>query len=96
MGRFFRKFIDRHKRGFEWIGFDGLLNSETSALLTLTLMIFFKPLLSMLITIIIVFGKCTLDEFHNHDDEFHDFICACMGALFGLIIGISIGSLILL
>lgn len=76
-----------NKRGLEWLGTDGLLNMETSALLTIFFMIFFPICWSMMFSAIVVLGKCLLDKSRGHQNEMHDFICALIGVLVGAILG---------
>ena len=76
-----------NKRGLEWLGVDGILNMETSALLTIFFMIFFPVCWSMMFSAIVVLGKCLLDKSRGHKNEMHDFICALIGVLVGAILG---------
>jgi hypothetical protein len=81
---------ERNKKGFKWIGYDGLINMESSALLTIFFMIFFPKFISMLLTALIVIGKCIIDKRNGHEQELHDFICAFVGIAFGAILGLMI------
>ena len=80
--------LDLDKKGKNWIGTDGLLNIETSALITLVLMFFFPAFWSMLFGFIIILVKCLLDKSKGHEDEEHDLICATVGVIIGAIIGL--------
>lgn len=82
--------VDLDKKGKKWIGIDGFLNMETSALITLVLMIFFPICWSMLFGFIIVLVKCLLDKSKGHEDEEHDLICAAIGVIIGATIGLMI------
>jgi heme/copper-type cytochrome/quinol oxidase subunit 2 len=84
---FFTKVTDNLKKGYEWLGTDGIINMETSALLMMIFMVFFPIFWSAIITFIIVIGKCTLDKTRNRENEMHDFICAIIGILVGVILG---------
>lgn len=76
--------------GRKWIGYDGLLNMETFALITLFFMIFLKPFLSSLISLVIGLVKCYNDYKNGHKNEKHDLICIGIGIIFGCIIGIAL------
>ena len=82
--------IELDKQGRKWIGIDGLLNIETSALLTIFLMIFFKPLLSVIISFILVFAKCFFDKSRGSVNEKHDLLCAAIGVIVGCLLAIGL------
>lgn len=82
--------IELDKQGRKWIGIDGLLNMETSALLTIFLMIFFKPLLSVIISFILVFAKCFFDKSRGSVNEKHDLLCAAIGVIAGCLLAIGL------
>lgn len=91
----FDRTIERSKEGIDWIGTDGLLNMESSALLTIFLMIFFSPIISVLISLGLVFTKCLIDNKNGHAGEKHDFICAVVGVVAGVILGATTMSIVL-
>lgn len=97
---FFNKIIDYFKesfeRGYKWIGMDGLVNMETSALLVLFFLLLFPAIWASVITLVIVVGKCVLDEKRGSEKETHDFICSVIGIVIGLIIGIAHAAVALL
>jgi hypothetical protein len=78
---------DTGKNGAKWIGTDGIITMETSALLVLFLMIFFTPMWSMAFSFVIVSGKCLIDRKRGSHKEKHDFICALVGVVMGVILG---------
>ena len=84
---FFIKVKDKVVTGYKWIGTDGLLNMETSALLVMLFMLFFPVFWASLLTFIVVIGKCALDKSRGRENEKHDFICAIVGILVGIILG---------
>lgn len=73
--------------GYKWLGTDGVINMETSALLMIVFMLFFPIFWSAILTFIIVIGKCALDKSRGSEKEKHDFICSLIGILFGVILG---------
>lgn len=88
MNNFFNEIKESLIRGYKWIGTDGIINMETSALLMIVLMLFFPIFWSAFITFFSVITKCTFDKTNGHKDETHDFICAMIGVLVGLILGV--------
>lgn len=86
-----RDFVEKikmlYRSGVQWIGTDGLINTETSALLTIFLMIFFQVIWAAVISFTIVMLKCILDKTRGHHNEKRDFICAIVGVLVGAILG---------
>jgi hypothetical protein len=88
--KFLKSILDLDKKGRKWIGNDGLLNMETSALLVLVLMFFLPALWSFIFGFIIVVIKCLLDKSKGHDKEMHDLICATIGLIIGTFIGLLI------
>lgn len=86
-----KSFLDKvkyaYRLGVKWIGTDGLLNMETSALITIFLMIFFPVLWATILTFVGVMLKCILDKSRGHENEKHDFVCALIGVLVGAILG---------
>lgn len=87
MDTFNEKLKNLHQKGKKWIGVDGLMCIETSALLTILLMIFFNPYWSMAFSAIVGIAKSTLDKSHGHENETHDLICCIFGIVLGAIIG---------
>lgn len=85
-----QKIIEFDKQGRKWIGVDGLLNMETSALLTIFLMIFFKPILSVIVSFILVFAKCFFDKTRGSKKEKHDLLCAAIGVIVGCLLAIGV------
>ena len=84
---FFKNVKTKMKDGYKWLGNDGIINMESSALLMIVLMLFFPIFWSAIITFLIVIGKCVLDKSRGHENEKHDLICAIIGILFGVILG---------
>ena len=84
---FFNGIKDKLTKGYNWLGTDGIINMETSALLMIVLMVFFPIFWSAILTFIIVVGKCALDKSRGRENEKHDLICSVVGILFGVIIG---------
>jgi len=84
------KIKKQNARGIEWIGIDGLANAESAALLTLFLMMFCSIVWAMAISVFLVMGKCILDKKRGNKNEKHDFICACIGVLVGVILGVAL------
>ena len=84
---FFNKVKDKVVRGYKWIGTDGIINMETSALLVMLFMVFFPVFWASILTFIIVVGKCTFDKTRGRENEKHDFVCAIVGILLGVILG---------
>ena len=76
--------------GRKWIGYDGLLNMETFALITLFFTIFLPSLISAGCAFVIAAFKCICDKKKGRTNEKHDFICAGIGIIFGCILGIGI------
>jgi hypothetical protein len=74
-------------KGYKWLGTDGIINMETSALLVMLFMVFFPVFWSSALTFLIVIGKCALDKSKGRKDEKHDLICAIVGILVGVILG---------
>ena len=83
-------------RGIEWVNVYGLANMETSALLTIFLMLFFPAVWSMVFSIIIVMAKCLNDKKRGSGHECHDFICSIIGVIAGLILGMAHAAVVLL
>ena len=84
------------ERGYKWIGIDGLINMETSALLVMFFLLLFPAIWASFITLVIVVGKCLFDKRRGSDKETHDFICAIIGIIGGLILGIAHTAVVLL
>ena len=82
--------IELDKKGRKWIGIDGLLNMETSVLLTIFFMIFLKPILSVIVSFILVFAKCFFDKTIGSINEKHDLLCAAIGVVFGCLLAIGL------
>lgn len=79
---------EKYKEGKEWIGIDGLINLESSALLMIFLTLLISPVWAALITLIIVAIKCCVDAMNGSSNEKHDFICCIVGILFGIILSL--------
>lgn len=88
--------IQNHIDGYKWLGDDGLINMESSALLTIFFMIFFPIVWSVILTLIVVCAKCAFDKSRGHENEKHDLICACTGVIIGAILGSVHAAVILL
>lgn len=88
--QFFKTLKDHFKKGYKWIGIDGLLNLESSALLVIIFNLIAGQPMSMFLTAIIMLIKSIIDKKNGHLNEVHDFICACIGIVIGSIIGIKI------
>lgn len=84
------RFKAQNKRGVEWIGKDGIINAESAAILTLFFMMFCSTVWAMAISIATVMAKCIFDKTRGHENEKHDFICACIGVLVGAILGFAL------
>lgn len=88
---FFSNLIERVKKGYKWVGTDGLLNFESSALLVILFMVFFPVTWASALTFIIVTLKCSIDKTKGRKGEVHDLICAIIGILTGVILA-SVGG----
>ena len=86
---FFINIKESVRKGYDWLGADGIINMETSALLMIVFMLFFPIFWASILTFILVVGKCTFDKSKGRENEKHDFICAIVGILIGIIIGIA-------
>ena len=84
---FFNGVKDKLIKGYNWLGADGIINMETSALLMIAFMTLLPIFWSAILTFIIVVGKCALDKSRGRENEKHDLICSVVGILFGVIIG---------
>lgn len=84
---FFYSLKDKVCEGYRWLGNDGIINLESSALIVIILMLFFPIIWSAILTLIIMIGKCAFDKSKGKDGEKHDLICAIIGVLFGVILG---------
>ena len=78
---------DKVYEGYKWLGNDGIINLESSALIVIILMLFFPIFWSAIFTFIIMVSKCALDKSKGREDEKHDLVCAVIGILFGVILG---------
>lgn len=85
---FFVNLKDKAVKGYKWVGVDGLLNFETSALLTILFISFFPVAWSTALTFIIVSLKCSLDKTRGRKGELHDLICAVVGISIGVILSL--------
>lgn len=85
-----QKINELDANGRKWIGYDGLLNMETFALITLFFMIFFKAYISAGISLILAIIKCYNDYKKGRSNEKHDLICTGIGIVFGCIIGLAL------
>ena len=86
---FFKKVHDVTVKGYEWIGTDGLLNMETSALLTIVLLIFTSVPWAAAFSFVIVMAKSAYDKSKGHANEAHDIICCVIGITLGVILGMA-------
>lgn len=92
------KVIDAIKRkmkeGYAWMGTDGIINAETSALLFLVLILFFPLVWAIVASVVIVLGKCAMDKKRGSTKEKHDLICCLIGVAFGVILAIGHAAVI--
>lgn len=88
--------IKNHIDGYKWLGDDGIINLESSALLTIFFMILFPIAWSVILTLIVVCAKCAFDKSRGSEKEKHDLICACAGVIIGAILGSVHAAVILL
>ena len=84
---FFNGVKDKLIKGYNWLGADGIINMETSALSMIAFMTLLPIFWSAILTFIIVVGKCALDKSRGRENEKHDLICSVVGILFGVILG---------
>lgn len=77
---------NKTEKGYRWLGNDGIINMETSALLMIIFTLFFPILWSAFLTFLIVLGKCAFDKSRKRDNELHDLICAVIGIIIGIIL----------
>jgi hypothetical protein len=84
---FFSNVKNKLVKGYKWLGIDGIVNMETSALLVMLFMVFFPVFWAAILTFLIVIGKCTFDKSRGRENEKHDFICCIVGILLGVILG---------
>ena len=75
--------------GRKWIGYDGLLNMETFALVAIFFMIFMPTFVSAGVTFLLALAKCYCDKKKGNANEKHDLICSGIGIIFGCIIGLA-------
>ena len=81
---------DSYFRGLKWIGYDGLLNIESFALLIIVLIIFLEYHLAIIFASFVAGLKSFIDYKNGHKNEKHDLICAGLGIIIGFIIVIAI------
>ena len=84
------------KRGIEWTGIDGLANMETAALLVLFLRIMFPFPCCAILSFLIMLVKCLIASRKAHGNEKHDFICAFIGVICGVILSMAHAAVIVL
>jgi hypothetical protein len=84
------------KRGIEWTGSDGLINMETGALLVLFFRIIFPFPCCAVVSFLIMGIKCAFDSCKGHKNEKHDFICAFIGVLCGVMLSMAHAAVIIL
>lgn len=84
------------KRGIEWTGIDGLVNMETAALLVVFLRIMFPFPCCAILSFLIMLLKCVIDSKRGHGNEKHDFICAFIGVVCGVILSMAHAAVIVL
>ena len=82
--------------GYKWLGDDGIINLESSALLTIFFMILFPIVWSVILALIAICAKCAFDKSRGSEKEKHDLICACAGVIIGVILGSVHAAVILL
>lgn len=82
------------KEGYEWMGSDGIINMETSALLFLVLILFLPLMWAIIASFLIVAGKCAMDKKRGSSKEKHDLICCVIGIAFGVILAIGHAAVI--
>lgn len=82
------------KEGYEWMGSDGIINMETSALLFLVLILFLPLMWAVIASFLIVAGKCAMDKKRGSSKEKHDLICCVIGIAFGVILAIGHAAII--
>lgn len=85
---FFEFIKTRTQQGYKWIGVDGLLNMETSALLTILFALFIPKFYACLVTLFIMTLKSFFDKSKGRINEKHDLICSCIGIIVGFILGL--------
>lgn len=76
------------KQGYKWIGVDGLLNMETSALLTVLFTLFLPKFTACMVSLFIMLAKSIYDKSKGRQNEKHDVICSCVGIVVGFILGL--------
>lgn len=86
---FSQKINEIDATGRKWIGYDGLLNMETFALVAIFFMIFMPTFVSAGVTFLLAIAKCYCDKKRGHENEKHDLICAGIGIIFGCILGLA-------
>lgn len=84
------KVKESYSRGKKWIGYDGLLNMETFALILMILMVFLQIKCAIIITSLLALFKTYVDVKNGHKNEKHDLICSSLGIIFGGIIAIAL------
>ena len=89
LNRAHNRIIETHRRGIEWIGLDGLANMESSALLVIFFMIFFRPLVSIILSFILMSLKCAVDKKKKHNGELRDFLMSVIGIAGGTVLGLA-------
>jgi len=94
--REFEKAKATNKLGREWVGKEGLICMETSALLTIFLMLFCPVIWATVISLVCVFGKSVIDKSRGSEYESHDLICSMVGVVFGAILGAAHAAVVLL
>lgn len=87
---FSQKINEIDAKGRKWIGYDGLLNMETFALVAIFFMIFMPTFVSAGFTFLLAVAKCYCDRKRGHSNEKHDLICSGIGIIFGCILGIAL------
>ena len=85
--KFFTNVKNQILDGYKWLGTDGVINMESSALLVIVLTLFLPVFWASILTFLIVIGKCTFDKSRGRENEKHDFICCILGILLGVILG---------
>lgn len=86
----YKRVKDTYIRGKKWIGYDGLLNMETFALILMLLIVFLPIKCAIILSTILALFKTYIDVKNGHKNEAHDLICASLGIIFGGIIVMAI------
>lgn len=83
---FKNKFIPFMKKAVSWIGKDGLLCLETSAILILFFLGFLPMLWAFLATLLSGVIKSIIDKRDGSSCEKHDLLCNVIGCILGILL----------